>query len=150
MILPSIQATEALRITGAELQKLEVVDEVIPVWLNLYFLHFLGLLFSFAFVHNLSMNAGCVCFWLWESISTSAVPWAVCEKVFSMHLKSFDECVLQEPLGGAHSDPVQTSKNIKAVIMKHMHVSDFRYISSSTVAIRLYSLDSYQYYISLS
>jgi hypothetical protein len=24
-------------------------------------------------------------------------------------------------LGGAHSDPVQTSKNIKAVIMKHMH-----------------------------
>ncbi|KAH8939438.1 hypothetical protein BDL97_15G037300 [Sphagnum fallax] len=49
-------ATEALRITGAELQKLEVVDEVIP-----------------------------------------------------------------EPLGGAHSDPVQTSKNIKAVIMKHMH-----------------------------
>jgi acetyl-CoA carboxylase carboxyl transferase subunit alpha len=55
MILPSIQATEALRITGAELQKLDVVDEVIP-----------------------------------------------------------------EPLGGAHSDPVQTSKNIKAVIMKHM------------------------------
>jgi acetyl-CoA carboxylase alpha subunit len=35
MILPSIQATEALRITGAELQKLEVVDEVIPVRLNL-------------------------------------------------------------------------------------------------------------------
>ncbi|CAM6064941.1 unnamed protein product [Sphagnum tenellum] len=49
-------ATEALRITGAELQKLDVVDEVIP-----------------------------------------------------------------EPLGGAHSDPLQTSKNIKAVIMKHMH-----------------------------
>jgi acetyl-CoA carboxylase carboxyl transferase subunit alpha len=55
MILPSIQATEALRITGAELQKLDVVDEVIL-----------------------------------------------------------------EPLGGAHSDPGQTSKNIKAVIMKHM------------------------------
>jgi acetyl-CoA carboxylase alpha subunit len=67
-----------------------------------------------------------------------------------MHLKSFDECVLQEPLGGAHSDPGQTSKNIKAVIMKHMRVSHFRYISSSTVTIRLYSLDSYQYYISLS
>ncbi|KAH9550655.1 hypothetical protein CY35_10G082700 [Sphagnum magellanicum] len=49
-------ATEALRITGAELQKLDVVDEVIP-----------------------------------------------------------------EPLGGAHSDPLQTSKNIKAAIMKHMH-----------------------------
>lgn len=31
-------------------------------------------------------------------------------------------CV-QEPLGGAHSDPVQTSKNIKTVIMKYMHVS---------------------------
>lgn len=31
-------------------------------------------------------------------------------------------CV-QEPLGGAHSDPVQTSKNIKTVIMKYMNVS---------------------------
>lgn len=29
----------------------------------------------------------------------------------------------QEPVGGAHSDPMQTSLNIKAVIMKHMKVS---------------------------
>ncbi|KAL2609090.1 hypothetical protein R1flu_027663 [Riccia fluitans] len=49
------KATEALRITGMELQKLNVVDEVIP-----------------------------------------------------------------EPLGGAHSDPQLSSKNIKAAIMKYM------------------------------
>ncbi|BBN19710.1 acetyl-CoA carboxylase carboxyl transferase subunit alpha [Marchantia polymorpha subsp. ruderalis] len=49
------KATEALRITGMELMKLDVVDEVIP-----------------------------------------------------------------EPLGGAHSDPVLTSKNIKATILKYM------------------------------
>lgn len=31
--------------------------------------------------------------------------------------------MVQEPVGGAHSDPVQTSLNIKATIMKHMKVS---------------------------
>lgn len=49
------KAAEALRITAHELQKLDVVDDIIP-----------------------------------------------------------------EPVGGAHSDPVQTSLNIKAMIMKHM------------------------------
>ncbi|XP_024360872.1 uncharacterized protein [Physcomitrium patens] len=28
--------------------------------------------------------------------------------------------IIPEPIGGAHSDPVQTSKNIKTVVMKHM------------------------------
>lgn len=37
LICYCIQAADALRITAHELQKLDVVDDIIPVWLAVFF-----------------------------------------------------------------------------------------------------------------
>lgn len=45
----------------------------------------------------------------------------------------------QEPVGGAHSDPIQTSKNLKEVILRQMKVS--KWMFSVHIGFRVLAID---------